>query len=99
VGNVEKDNKDRFEIHEMFMCQADHDRCFYGIIKRSKDTNGNPHVFSRIIVNDGLIMACAGEQKVLGKVLDEMCVLVLEYGLHNHAGVRIKIYNADYFLN
>jgi hypothetical protein len=98
VGKVEEDNKDRFEIHEMFMAEAG-DKCFYGIIKRSKDANGNPHLFSRIIINDGYVQACASDQKVLGKTLDDLCIMVLDYGLHNHAGERIKICDADYFLN
>jgi hypothetical protein len=96
---MDKKSNDQFEITEMFMAQADHERCFYGIIKRSKDSNGNPHVFSRIIINDGLVQACASDQKTLGKILDQMCIMVLDYGLHDDAGKRIKIYNADYFLN
>lgn len=92
-------NKDRFEITELFMAQADHERCFYGVIKRGKDADGHPHLFSRIIVKDGLIQACASDQKTLGKMLDEMCVMVLDYGLHNDAGVSIEIFGNQYFLN
>jgi hypothetical protein len=99
VGNGDKFNKDQFEINEMFMAQADHDRYFYGIIKRSTDSSGNPHVFSRIIVNDGLIMACAGDQKVLGKMLDEMCIMVLDRGLHRESGVYSEVLGEKYFLN
>lgn len=99
MGKVGKDNNDRFEIHEMFMSQADHERCFYGIIKRSIDSEGNPHLFSRIIINDGIIQACASDQKVLGKMLDEMCKMVLDMRLHDDGGRKIKIFDADYFLN
>ena len=99
MGKEEKDNKDRFEIIEMFMAQADHERCFYGIIKRSKDADGNPHLFSRIIINDGIIQACASDQKVLGKMLDEMCIMVLDMGLHNDSGVYTEIFGDKYFLN
>lgn len=99
MSKVEEDNKDRFEIHEMFMAQADHERCFYGIIKRSKDAQGDPHLFSRIIINDGIVQACASDQKVLSKMLDEMCKMVLDMGLHNDVGEKIKILEDDYFLN
>ncbi len=92
-------NKDRIEINEMFMAQADKDRCFYGIIKREKDTDGNTFVFSRIIVNDGLICARASEQNELGKKLDEMCRMVLDYGLHNDSGVSIEIFGNKFFCN
>jgi hypothetical protein len=83
----------------MFMAHADHDRCFYGIIKRCKDANGNPHLFSRIIINDGLIQACSSDQKVLSKMLDEMCKMVLNLGLHDDSGVYIEISCEKCFLN
>lgn len=93
------ETRDRFEITEFFMAQADNERCFYGVIKRGKDTEGYPHLFSRIVVNDGLIQACASDQKTLGKMLDEMCILVLDYGLHSDAGVSIEIFDNQYFVN
>jgi len=99
VSKVEKENKDRFEITEMFMAQADHERCFYGIIKRSKDTDGSPHLFSRIVINDGIIQACASDQKELGKMLDEMCIMILDMELHNETGVYIEILGDRFFLN
>lgn len=92
------DKDDRFQITEMFMAQASDEECFYGIIKRSKDANGQPHLFSRIVINDGLIQACANDQKVLGKLLDEMCVMYLK-GLHNDAGKYIIVHDEKYFLN
>lgn len=93
------ETSDRFEITELFMAQADNERCFYGVIKRGKDAEGHPHLFSRIVVNDGLIQACASDQKTLGKLLDEMCVMVLDYGLHSDAGVSIEISGNQLFLN
>lgn len=90
---------DRLEITELFMAQADHERCFYGVIKRGKDGYGNPHLYSRIVVKDGLIQACASDQETLGKMLDEMCILVLDYGLHNEKGVSIEISGNHLFMN
>ncbi len=97
MGKEEKN--DRIEISEMFMAQADAERCFYGIIKRSKDANGNAHLFSRIKIYDGLIHACAGDQRELGTMLDQMCIMVLDMGLHNGSGIYIEIIDAKYFLN
>lgn len=99
MSKENKYNKDQFEITEMFMAQADHDRCFYGIIKRSKDADGQPHLFSRIIINDGIIQARASDQKVLSRLLDEMCIMVLDLGLHKDAGVQVEIFGSDFFLN
>lgn len=52
-----------------------------------------------IAVNDGLIQTCASEQKTLGKTLDEMCGMVLDYRLHRDTGVLIKLAGKNYFLN
>ncbi len=90
---------DRVEITEMFMAQADDDRCFYGMLKRTKDAKGNPHLFSRIVVEDGLINACANDQKELGKKLDEICVMVLDKGLHSNAGVFTTILGEKLYSN
>jgi hypothetical protein len=96
---MEKDKTDRFEITEMFMGQASVDRCFYGCIKRLKDTEGNPYVFSRIVVNDGLVCASAPEQRELGENLDKMCHMIVFEGLHSDAGVSTEIFGTDFFLN
>ena len=96
---MSKKENDRFEICEMFMGKADVHRCFFGIIKRLTDNAGNPYVFSRIVVNDSLLCASAPEQKELGRNLDEMCVMILDKGLHLDAGVTSIIFNNTFFLN
>jgi len=94
-----KRKKIDIELTELFMAQADKYRCFYGIIKRDIDTNGNPVVYGKIKVNDGYIYAMAGNQDELGEKLDEMVLMVLDKGLHSVIGKTNKICNADYFLN
>lgn len=82
----------------MWLAEAG-DKCFYGIIKRTKDSQGKPHLFSKITINDGNVQACASDQKVLSRALDEMCDMVLNCGLHHDTGKKIRILDADYFLN
>lgn len=94
-----KNKNNRIEITEMFMAEASNGKCFFGIIKRSHDNQGNPHVFSRITIYDGSIMACASNQRILGKMLDEICDMVLEYGIHNKSGVYIELFGEKYFYN
>ena len=96
---MEKDKTDRFEITEMFMGQASVDICFYGCIKRLKDTEGNPYVFSRLVVNDGILCASAPEQQELGDNLDKMCKMICDEGLHSDCGVSTEIFGTDFFLN
>lgn len=97
MSKSEDYKKQGFKITEMFMAEAG-DKCFYGIIKRSHDTNGQPHLFSRITINDGYIQACSNDQRTLGKMLDEMCVMYLK-GLHRDSGIYIIISGEKYFLN
>jgi hypothetical protein len=96
---MDKEKKNKFEINEMFMAKADVNRCFFGIIKRSKDEDGNPYFFSRIKMQDGLLCASANDQKILGKNLDEICIMILDKNLHDNAGVKTKIFETDLFLN
>jgi hypothetical protein len=97
---MSKKEHDRFEITEMFMAKANSDRCFYGIIKRFKDNDGNPMVFSKIVMpDDGYICAQCNDQKTLGKNLDNMCVMIMDMGLHNDSGKTTEIFGMDFFLN
>ena len=55
---------------------------------------------SRILMdNDGLLCASAENQKVLGKNLEEMCVMICDPGLHNDRAVIKEIFGGDFFLN
>jgi hypothetical protein len=94
---MDKKSKDRFEITELFMAMAGKDRCFTGIIKRLKDIEGNPFVFSRIVMPDGLL--CATDQKALGENLDKMCVMILDKNLHGDTGKSTEIFGTHFFLN
>jgi hypothetical protein len=50
---------DRFEITELFMAQADWDRCFLRTFKRGHDENGHPVVSAKIKVINGFVSAQA----------------------------------------
>jgi hypothetical protein len=90
----------KIELTEMFMAKASKDRCFFGIIKRWTDNDVTPKLFSKICMpNDGFICAQATNQKELGNNLDEMCVMILDMGLHDNAGVTTEIFGTDFFLN
>lgn len=99
MSNSGKNKNGRFLVTEMFLAEASNGKCFFGIIKRSHDDQGNPHVFSRITICDGSIMACASNQWILGKMLDELCDMVLIYGIHNDTGVYTELCGEKYFYN
>jgi len=89
----------KVEITEMFMAKADKHRCFFGIIKRWKE-NDTPFVFSKICMpNDGFIVAQEHNQRTLGTMLDEICILALDKKIHDNAGRFTEINGEKFFLN
>ena len=96
---MSKEEKDRFQICELFMATAGKERFFTGIIRRGNDDTGNPVVFSKICMPNGYICAQASTQKELSKNLNEMCKHVLDNEIHEDAGATIKIFDTDFFLN
>ena len=89
----------RIELTELFMAQADKYRCFYGTIRRELDSDGRPLVRGKIKVNDGFILAQAGHQDELGRKLDEMVIMILDYELHTDSGKKSNIAGTLFFHN
>lgn len=96
---MDKKKDSKYLITELFCAQAGNERTYFGCIKRGEDENGKKFVFSRIVVNDGLICAREIEQDQLGLNLDKILIMVLDMGLHNEAGKTIKVLNTELFLN
>jgi hypothetical protein len=95
-----KEKKQKVEITEMFVAKACPSRVFWGIITRTVDDNGNPVVFSRILMDDdGLLCAQAYDQKILANNLNQMARMIVFEGLHDDHGVTNEIFGADLFLN
>jgi hypothetical protein len=72
---------------------------FYGIITRSQDDFGNPILFSRIMMDDGLLCAQSHDQKILAKNLNCMARMVVFEGLHGDLGKTQEIFVSNFFLN
>ena len=102
--NPPEKKKDRFEITELFMAKAgkkDWTRCFWGTINRDKDENGNEiSVSGKVLMKDRAeIWSQAENQDTLGENLDGIVEMVLDYGLHDNAGVTSKICRTPFFHN
>ena len=91
----------KIEITELFLakCGNDFSRCFHGTIRRETDSDGNPVVYGKINVQDGYIYAKEKDQWALGDNLDQIVLMILDYGLHSSAGKTIKICDTIFFLN
>lgn len=92
--------KQKIEVTEMFVAKACKNRVFGGIITRSVDDNGNPILFSRILMDDdGLLCAQASDQKELANNLNSMARWIVFDGLHEDRGKTEEIFGSDFFLN
>ena len=92
----------KIQITEIFTAKAGKtgwDRCFHGTIRRERDENGNLAVFGKIKINDGYIWAKADDQWILGDVLDDIVLMILDKGLHDNKGVSINCCGFDYHMN
>ncbi len=89
------------EISELFLVKAGNDfkRTFIGQIYRETTKEGESIVRGNVKVQDGKIWSSAETQEELGKYLDEICKMVLNYGLNKNVGVSIEIFGNDLFLN
>ncbi len=94
-----KEKKPKVEISEIFVAKACVSMVYWGIITRTQDENGNPILFSRIMMDDGLLCAQSHDQKILAKNLNCMARMVVFGGLHDNRGKTEEIFGSDFFLN
>lgn len=88
----------RYNISELILVVADLQRTFTGTIKRGEDS-GRPLIFGTVKVHEGKILSMAENEDVLGRNLDELCLLKLDHGLHHSEGVFIEVLNSKFFHN
>ena len=92
----------KIQITELFMAKAGRhgwDRCFHGTIQRLVDDEGQPYVFGKIKMKDGFISARAKDQWELGVNMDEIVLMVLDFGLHCSLVNRCNLGTICFFLN
>jgi hypothetical protein len=97
---MSKEKKQKVEVTEMFVAKACKNLVFWGILTRTTDENGNPILFSRILMDDdGLLCAQASDQKELANNLNTMARMICFEQLHEDRGVTKEIFGTDLFLN
>jgi hypothetical protein len=86
------------EITELFLVKADWSRTFMAQITRERTEDGKEIIHGSVIINEGKAWSI-GCEKDLGTFLDDICTMKLDYGLHEKAGITLKIAGEDSFLN
>ena len=96
-----KKSPQEFEITELFLVKAGNDyrRTFVGQIYRGTTKEGISIVRGSVVVYEGRIWSSADNQEELGKYLDDLCVMKLDYNLHSNMGESILIAGTPFFLN
>ena len=94
-----KEKKQKKEVTEMFVAKACQSMVYWGIITRTQDESGNPILFSRIMMDDGLLCAQSHDQKILAKNLNCIARMVVFENLHSDRGRTEEIFGSDFFLN
>jgi hypothetical protein len=87
------------EIIELFLVKGDWHRTFMAQITREITADGREIIYGKVVVNEGAIYAIGNTEDELGTYLDDLCVMKLDYGLHENAGIIIKIGETEFFLN
>lgn len=87
------------EITELFLVKADWNRTYMAQIIREKNADGTEIIRGHVIINEGKAWSIGNNEGELGTYLDDLCILKLDYGLHEKAGITLKIAGEDFFLN
>jgi hypothetical protein len=88
-------------IIRLFLVKAGNDyrRTFVGQIYRETTKERKSIVRGSVVVNGGRIWSSADNQEELGKYLDDLCIMKLDYNLHASAGESIVIAGTPFYLN
>jgi hypothetical protein len=87
------------EITELFLVKADWNRTFMAQLIRGKKPDGSEIIHGSVIINEGKAWSIGNNEDELGTYLDDICLMKLDYGLHEKAGITFKIAGDDFFLN
>lgn len=96
---MEKKKLSDIIITELFLIKADWQRTFIGSIRREADSEGNPVLSGKVIVQEGMIWSMSSDEEELRNNLDDICLMKLDFRLHEDLGVTTKIFNMDFFWN
>lgn len=90
-----------FEITELFLVKVgnDYSRTFVGQIYRETTNEGKSIVRGSVEVTDGKLWSIAESDAILGKYLDEICIMKLELELHSYTIKSVQLFDNEYFLN
>jgi hypothetical protein len=96
---MDKKKLSHLQIIELFLVKSNWRKTFIGEIIREKTIDGAESYRGTVVVNEGRIWSLGESQDELGKNLDDLCTMKLDYGLHSDSGVTTTIFETKFFLN
>ena len=99
MGEDSNDKKDeRFQMTELFMAKADWERTYVGSLKRDS-AHGKKVFRGSIIIEGNKVVGANQDEEGLYTAMDDMCVLILDHGLHESRGEMMEHFYGESGLN
>jgi hypothetical protein len=96
---MDKKKLQPLQIIELFLVKSTWAKTFVGEIIREKTNDGAESYRGTVVVNEGKIWSMGESQDELGKNLDEICIMKLDYNLHSSTGQSVVIAGTPFYLN
>jgi hypothetical protein len=96
---MEKKKLPDLQITELFLVKADWQRTFMAQIIREKIENGQEIICGNVVIDEGKAWSMADTEDELGDYLDDICIMKLDYRLHEKAGIVTIISRKEFNLN
>lgn len=87
------------QITELYLVKADWQRTFMAQIIREKTEDGTEIICGSVIINEGKAWSIGNNEDELGTYLDDICIMKLDHGLHEKAGIVTIISGIEFNLN
>ena len=91
--------KEKFDLAELFLVAADIHRTFVATRLEREHDNGEKFYTANVKVHEGEIISASEDETAVEKNLDLMCMLKLDYELHQTEVISSVIFRGDYFHN
>ena len=98
--NRDADNKkEKFHFVELFLVAADVNRTYVASMLTKYDDEGHEFVTASVKIVEGEVISAAPTRVKLENNLDAICILKLDYNIHEQLSITSEIISTQYFHN
>ena len=92
------DGNEEFRMTELFLAMADMERTYVGTLKR-ESIRGVPVFRGSVIIEGTKVLGAASDLEKLYHSIDDMCVLILDHGVHEQKGKTMEYHYGELGMN